>query len=283
MSYLTRISARIAGSGTNSSVVMPKGLNKQQPAAIARMEETEEEEETLSAMRMPAARPLRRQETEEEKPEVQRQPSEEDEEEVAPLRRQEAEEEEELAALRRQETAAEEEELTPMRRQVEEEEEEEIQPLRTIARQEEVPLEDAGQTALPPTQASLEPGTEPVSQEFAGEEEPSDLQALHRDRSSALTQSYQRPVAHVETPESRTVTSPSLEVSAPPSLTVPDFPDSNAFNNVPPQTSGSNDSRPNVIIDQLDVLIHEPALPAVQSTSCRNRDRSLRARYLRRL
>lgn len=299
MSYLTRLSARTAGPGANTSAVMPKGLNRHQSAVIARMEETEKE--TLSAVRTPPTGPLRRQETEGEEPEAQRQPGEEGEEELAALRRQPAEEEEQLAPLRRLESgedeeqlatlrrqnteeAEEEEQLAPLRRQVEEEEEEALQPMRTIARQEEVPLEDTGQTAPPPAQANLEPGAEPVSQEFAGEPEPSDLQALHRDMSSALTQSQQQQsAAQLDKPEHRALASPSGEVFAPPSLTVPDLPDRNAFNHMPPQTTGSNDSLPNVIIEQLDVLIQEPAFPAGPGTPRRNRDRSLRARYLRRL
>ncbi len=298
MSYLSRISSRIGRPGTTSHAVMPKGLNKHQPAAIARMEQTEEEEASVAAMRTPAARQLRRQQPEEEETEAQRQPNDEVEgEEVAPLRRQEAEEEDDIVPLRRQQVTEKEEELAPLRRQqATEEEEEAVQPMRsTIARQEEVPLDDTRQTLAPPSQASLEPGAEPVRQEFANEEEPSTLQALHRDMSPALSQPVQQSFATgVETSKHHVVNSASAEVSAPaavsvpelaaPDLTMSDLSGSNAFNNnAPPLMTESNDTRANVIIDQLDVLIHEPSLPASQSPSPRNRERSLRARYLHRL
>ena len=258
------------------------------------MEEADEKDETLSALRKPVAHSVRRQETQEE-PEAQRQSSEEEEEHVAPLRRQETEEKEELAPLRRQETEEEEEQVARLRRQEDEEEvaplrrqgeeeEEAIQTMRTIARQEEVPLEDSGQITPPPTQTQLEPGSQPVSQEFSNDEEPSTLQALHRDISPVLPQSSQPPqgaITNVAGPENSDLSNPSREMSA--SLPVPDFPDRPTFINVPSQTTGLNDSPPNVIIDQLDVLIHEPALPADHYRPHPNRDRSLRARYLRRL
>ncbi|GJL53844.1 MAG: hypothetical protein NPIRA02_09760 [Nitrospirales bacterium] len=281
------------------------------------MEQSEEEEETLSAMPRPSTHSVRRQETEEES-EAQRQLSQEEEQEVAPLRRQNdgqstqgvslrrqqpegkeeeqvaplqrqetgEEEEEQLATLRRQETGEEEEEQLALLRRQEEEEEETIQTKRIIARQEEVPLEETGQVTLPPTQEDIEPGGEPIDKEFSGEEEPSSLQALRRAVSPVFSQSHQ-PIPnygeHGNTAEGLPPTFPSQEVLTPPSLAMPGFSGENVFNSLPSQPTESSHSRPNVVIEQLDVLIHEQGLPAEKSAWRPNRDRSFRARYLRRL
>ena len=47
--------------------------------------------------------------------------------------------------------------------------------------------------------------------------------------------------------------------------------------------AASGNERPEVIIEQLDVLIHEPAPPPQPASTRTDHGRSLRARYLRRL
>jgi len=315
MSFLTRISARAAGPrATTGTALMPKGLRGVQSAAISRAQE--EEDESLSPMRSIGARKVRRQEVEEPQemdPEAQRQTEDEEqkdvaplrrqeenlEEEVAPLRRQEEKTEEEVAPLRRQEESAEEEvaplrrqedegeeEVAPLRRQETEEETEEdaeARPQRVIARQEEVPLEETGQTSPPRTQADLEPDAEPASPELAGETEPSDLQALRRDIATGLSQPVVPPRSQGEThshqsgpgPETEPLNLPHAQVSQPAN-------DLSVFQGVS-QTSWPESSPPKVVIDQLDVLIHEPVPSQGRSARHGNHDRALRARYLRRL
>jgi hypothetical protein len=295
VSYLARISARAAGSRSTVPAIVPKGLGNRHAPAIARMEEPGEEEETLAPMRLLGARPVRRQKAEgdseevlaaareEEEPKAQRQTSEE---EVAPLRRQEEEEEaiqpvrrqeeeDELATLRRQQEEEEEEAIQPIRRQ--EDEEEQAMPMRAIARQEEIPLEESPQPAPPPGQTDLEPDAEPVSQELAGEQEPSDLQALHRDISPGPELSP--PALQGETPASR----PLAEALTPFQTQAPDFPAGSAIPEMLPSTTRMDEARPTVVIDQLDVLIHEPVAQATRPAPRQDRDRALRARYLRRL
>lgn len=313
MSFLTRISVRAAGPrATTGTALMPKGLRGVQSAAISRAQEAGEEDESLLPMRSIGARRVRRQEVEEPQemdPEAQRQTEDEEqndvaplrrqeenpEEEVAPLRRQEEKTEEEVAPLRRQEEAAE-EEIAPLRRQEDEgeeevaplrrqetEEETEAQPQRVIARQEEVPLEETGQTSPPRTQADLEPDAEPASPELAGETEPSELQALRRDIATGLNQPVVPPRAQGEThshqsgprPEAEPLNLRHSQVSQPAN-------DLSVFQGVS-QTSWPESSPPRVVIDQLDVLIHEPVPSQGRSARHGDHDRALRARYLRRL
>ena len=317
MSYLARISARATGSRANAPAALPKGLGNRQTAAVARSQETGEEDETLSPMRPFVARPVRRQESDEAEEvsrqevedeseaklaaapkgmalKVRRQADEEGKEEVAPLRRQEDEGEEEVAPLRRQEDEAEEEvaalrrqedeaeeEVAPLRRQADEEEPE-ARPTR-IARQEEIPLDEAGQTAPSSTQSDLEPDAEPASQELAGDREPSDLQALHRDISPNPGLSPATPEAQGETPENRSANRPLAEALAPSHPQAPHFTDGLAIPDVVPQGTGADESRPKVVIDRLDVLIQEPAVATDRGPRRRDRERALRARYLRRL
>ena len=290
MSYLARISNRAAGPRANAPAVLPKGLDNRQTTPVARVEETGEEDETLSPTRPSSARPVRRQETDKAEevarqevedepvaepdvapkytdPGAQRQTDEEGEEEVAPLRRQEDDGEEEIAALRRQE-----DEGVP-----------EASLARNIARQEEIPLEDTGQPAPPPAQADLEPDSEPTDQELAGEREPSDLRALHRDISPGPGFLPPASAAQGETPENRAVNRPLAEASASSHLQAPHFTDGLEVPQTVRQNTGADESRPNVVIDQLDVLIHEPAVSSDRIPPSRDRERALRARYLRRL
>lgn len=116
MSYLARLSARVAGPRANIPLVLPKGLRNPRPATVARAEEAGEEEETVSPMRAPAVHGLSRQ-TGEEGEEVSRQEGEDEPEaEVAAARRMTA------SKARRQADEPAEEEVAPLRRQEEEEE-----------------------------------------------------------------------------------------------------------------------------------------------------------------
>lgn len=303
MSYLTRISVRVTGPGTPAHAVMPKGLDKPRTPATARMSATEpeglEDQPQLKNEGEEQVAPLRRQETseddqlafvrrqetaeEDETMAPMRRQAEEEEGAVQPLRRQAEEEADPIQAMRIQAQEEEEEVVQPLRRQVKEGEEEPIQAMRAITRQEEVPLEDTGQPVPPPTQESLEPGAVPVSQEFAGEEEPSALQALHRNFLPVSAQSPRQATEQHGAPEHPSANRPLPETFTPYPSFAPDWSDGMGTSNAPPPNLGSDDQRPNVVIDQVDVLIHETASPVDRSVSRRSRDRAMRARYLRRL
>lgn len=297
MSYLCRLAARTANTRAKAPAIVPKGLGNRQAPAISRTQDSGEEEETLAPMCSPVARRVRRKQEEgesdevpaatrdEEEPAAQRQS---DNNEVAPLRRQE-EEQEELATLRRQaDEEGDEETVQTVRRQEEGDEEvaqpvrrqgeeEEAMPMREIARQEEVPLEETSRPAPPPGQADLEPDAGPVSQELAVEQEPSELQALRREVS---------PGADLSPPASPLGAQSSGSLADAPTPFQPREPDfapglgtfEMALSNSP-----MKETHPTVVIDQLDVLIHEQVAPAERTAPRQDRNRAMRARYLRRL
>lgn len=278
MSYLARLSARAVGTRAGAPAVLPKGLGAHQAPNIARQQEAAEEDETLAPMRQFSARqPVRREEDEpeevsrqetEEDPEAQRQTDEgREEEEIAPLRRQESEGEEEIAPLRRQEV----------------EEDPEARPRRILARQEEIPLEDNGQRAPPLAQTDNGSGAESPSQELAGEREPTDLQALRRDVSPPLIPSTLTPAAQGAGPEERPAKRPLAQAPDFSQPQAPPLSEGLAIPHVVTTSAGAVEPRPTVVIDQLDVLIQEPAVPAGRNPPRLNRERALRARYLRRL
>ena len=290
----------MAGPGTPDRAVMPKGLSHpQRPAVVSRRaadaeggeelrppedigeeqltrmerQETEEEEGSMA--------PLRRQSEEDQEPiQAVRRQAEEEEEPIQTLRRQVEEEEEPIQTLRRQEEEEEAPLQTLRRQKAEEEEESAVQPVRPIARQEEVPLEDTGQTLPAPTHESLEPDAGPVSQELAGEEEPSDLQALRRDFPSMSASSPPPAAAALNAP---LTDRPIPETVIPDSSFLPPQLDGMEMPLAAPQSHGAESRRPQVIIDQVDVLIHEPASSTDRGASRRSRNRAMRARYLRRL
>lgn len=292
MSFLNRLAARALPTGR---VLRPKSLTSR--PRLARMEEEEdvqplrrmEEEDAQPLRRMEedeeTVQPLRRQEEEEE---VQATPTrsrmtpvqrmEETEEEAQPLRRME--EEEEVQPLHRMEAEDEEAAAQPLRRMEEEEEavqplhrmeeeEETAQPLRRMEEEEDVqPLrrmeEEEGVQPLRREEAepeTLKPENSTVPQEMEGEVEPSAVQAIHRDIAAP-------PVAAPEVPGISQVDLPALSDPAPP-----------AFDAPPIETQSFE--RPSVQIDQIDVVINEPA--STQRVRPQNRSRDLRARYLRRL
>ena len=294
-------------------------LSPARPAGLrlAQRQEAEEQEEEVSrqeteeepeAQRQPEEEgeeevaPLRRQEGEEEETVATLRRQKEGEEEVAPLRRQE-EEEETVATLRRQEEEEleaqrqpeenGEEEVAPLRRKEEEEEtvatlrrqeeEEEVQPMRAIARQEEVPLEETGQTSSPRSQIELEPKAEPASPDLPAEQDPVDLQALHR----VITPGPGLPPAAPATPGepvgNHGAAWPSGEPPRSPVLPATSRPESPAPAHFVPAGFAPDPGPPNVVIDQLDVLIHEPAPAPGRHAPRADRGRAFRARYLRRL
>lgn len=302
MSYLARISDRVAGPREPARAVMPKGLAHAKTPTVARSGAADAEaNEELRPPEEGVGEELSRlgpkdAEEEEQLVALRRQDAEEQEDMLAPLRRQAEEEEEEapIQAVRRQ---AEEEEapIQAVRRQAEEEEapiqtlrrqaaEEEdeaaVQPIRTIARQEEIPLEDTGQTVPPPPQESLDPDAGPVSQELAGEEAPPELQALHRD---VLSMPAPPPPPAAAVPETSLANRPLPETATHVPAFPPPRPEGIETPHVATQPLGSESRRPQVIIDQVDVLIHETASSPDRSASPRSRDRAMRARYLRRL
>lgn len=331
MSFLARLSARLAGPRPSAPLVLPKGLPAAQAPAVARTEQAGEEDETVSPMRPPVARQAesegedvsrQAEETAPDddqvsasrvmaRPSVRRQAEEAAEQDVAPLRRQEGEEEESVAALRRQEdegeevvaplrrqsgdeeegeiaplrreAAAEEEpDVAPLRRQ-EAEEESEAMPMRATARRDAVPLEDTGQVAPPLSQADIEPDAEPPSEDLAGEREPSELQALHRDMPAGPAPAQPGPAVPGERSERRPADGRSAEPIGHANPRLPPIGDGTPFLPTATESIAAEDPRPTVTIDQLDVVIHEPAAPAERTTAPRNRDRAIRARYLRRL
>lgn len=262
-------------------------------------EETAPEDDQVSASRVMARQtlrrqaeeaaeqdvaPLRRQEGEEEESVAALRRQEEDgEEAVAPLRRQSGDEEEgDVAPLRREAAAEEEPDAAPLRRQ-EAEEESEARPMRATARRDAVPLEDTGQVAPPRSQAELEPDAEPPIEDMAGEREPSELQALHRDMPTGPAPAPLGPAAPGEPSQSRPADGRSAEPIGYANPRLPPIGDGTPFPPTATESIAVEDPRPTVTIDQLDVVIHEPAAPAERTTSPRNRDRAIRARYLRRL
>ena len=245
------------------------------PAATAgavRRAYSEEDEETQPVRRTAgprqgeaeeAARPLRRgakEDAVDARP-LLREAEEEDalqnvrdaanEEEARPLRHgtDASEEDEEAWPLLRRE----EEELQTLRREAEPEEEE-MQPLRGAAGAPDEEQEEA----LPLRRAAmaLSPGDEALPEEMRGEPEPR-LGPLRRtDGSDAPASGAPIPVAD---------------------------PGGWGGREAPTETLRQGDfSRPTVQIDQIDVLIHEPAAPGGAGRAP-DRSRAIRARYLRRL
>lgn len=303
MSYLARLSARATGTRVGASAVLPKGPGGRPAPNIARAQDATEKDESLAPIRQFSARsPIRREEDESEEvsrqeiaedPEVQRQANTEGEEEVAPLRRQEGGEEEEIAPLRRQE--GEEEEIAPLRRQEGEEEEvsplrrqeveedPEARPRRIIARQEEIPLEEGGQAVAPLAQGESGSDAESPSQELAGEQEPTDLQALRRDLPQPAAPSMPTQADQGAGRENQTAERPFAQAVEFLHPQAPTPGEESAIPQIVPANTGGAETRPTVVIDQLDVLIQEPAAPADRNPPRPGRERALRARYLRRL
>jgi len=300
VSFLARISTRVAGPGAPARAVMPKGLGRPQSTAAVRRRAVDAEEEAglrppedIGEEQLPRIGnreseeenqldAVRRQEEEEEAPAqtLRRAGVQEEEGPIQTLLRQTEEEEEPIQSLLRQEEEEEAPVQTLRRRETEEEEASAVRPVRFISRAEEVPLEDTGQIVPPPNQENLEPDASPVSQELAGEEEPSDLQALLRELPS--NSALPRPPA-APAPNARLENRPIPETVTPDSSFLSQQLNGMETPSAPPRPHGDEDRRPQVIIDQVDVLIHEPASSADRGASQRSHERAMRARYLRRL
>ncbi|MCB4768045.1 hypothetical protein LGR54_05470 [Ancylobacter sp. Lp-2] len=283
MSFLARLSLRSRPTLSRVSAVMPKGLAVRQPAPVYRAAETpDDEEEQAQPLRRAATRPIRRVEgaapAEDEIPRATAPAPEQHEDEEPPATARRA-----PMSLNR----AHEQNEEP---QEEGEPDEPTPASRLIRRAEEVPLEDGDRPLRQPFQEDLSPGASPLPPDMATEEEPPAMQALRR--------AIPRPAGP----------SPRGEVGVPPppggvfDEGAPDrsHPFAPAFGGeaaslahalmpfdtgfAPAGGSGPDRSeRPQVIIDQVDVVIHEPAPPAVAARAPFDAARAMRARYLRRL
>lgn len=198
-------------------------------------------------------------------------------EEMQPVRilsREETEEEAQPARIARQE---EEEEAQPTRVVRQEEEEEAAQPLR---RQPDEEGEEAVMTvrrarlrrAERPDEPELDPKTALPDATPMDEPEPSDLRATRAVRRSGAP----LPAAAAPSPP------PGPPLAGETLGDAPAFAPPPAVFSAPPGAAQEGRlGRPIVVIDQVDVLIHEPAAPS--SARAPGASRTMRARYLRRL
>lgn len=291
MSLISRLLTR-AGAPSGVTSLRPKGLAplrrepapaEEDAAPLRRAEEEEaaqplrrlEEEEAAQPLRRmeeePEAAPLRRAEAEEEEAQPLRRMEEEDA--AAPLRREEEEEarplrrleEEEAAPLRRAEE--EEPDAAPLRR-AETEEAEDVQPLRRLEEEEDAaPLrrmeEEEAQTLrrlTPPDGHELTAENSPAPDELSGADDRFSSEAAPLRREAPIAP----PAAQGEAPAGadgfpapfRPPQFFSEPAQAP--LTRPEAPQ-------PQPQQGAE--RAKVVIDQVDVVIHEPAQPAASARS----------------
>ena len=245
MSFLARIASRAVGSAAPGKA----------PAVLRPKGLT-----GASARKAGPTNTLSRQEEEEEARSLRRQ--EEEEEEAQPLRRQE-EEEEEVQALQRQE---EEEEAQPLRRQVEEEEEE----AQALRRQEE---EEEAQTLrrLEDDPSRLDPENSPPPDEVSGEPEPPTALAIRRrETGAAIGEATASPPGDGH----QLGGDPGFDAPSVGHVYLPEA----GF-----APSAQSFERPSVTIEQLDVVIHEPAPARTGPSPMQARSRAVRARLLRRL
>jgi hypothetical protein len=253
--FFTRIAARAGHpAAPRLARAVPKGFigrmaeDEMQPVR----RQAEDEEEMLQTLRSmeeeeEAAQPLRRQ-----------QEAEEEEEALQTLRRQPQEEEEPLQTLRRMEE--EEEAVQPLRRQAGEEEEM-LQTLRRQWTEEEEALQTLRRQMPPPDATQLDPETTPVANEFAGEPDELTVRSLAREATPAAAAQGLPPAPP---PIPTTAYEPAAFQPAPQAAPIPAAP-----------------AAPKVVIEQVDVMIHEPA-PAAPAPGGLGADfsRRLRARYL---
>ncbi len=297
MSYLSRLSRRVAVSRSLISVALPKGVVPRAP--IQRSESALEEDEAVAPLRRTGNAPVRR--LEEEPPEepdvsrmalplsatgtsrapgvkpVMRQTDEEGDEELSRIQRQENEEEE-LAPLRRQETAEEEEELAPLRRMEGEEEEE---AMRSSVNPPHSPETGHSPVPGPMSRAPVFRNAAEEVLEPSEEDVPSEAMPLRRDIDPAPV----HPVSTVPSAvEARSAAlNPAAMLPGNP-LTGTPFTDPLTLPDSAPLTSAAEPAQSDVVIEQLDVLIHEPSVPSGnQRQSLSGRNKSMRSRYLRRL
>ena len=295
MGFLARLSLRARPALSRAPALMPKGLAMRQPVPVFRAGEPAEEEEQAQPLRRAAARTIRRaEEPPAEEEETQRisapAAGEEDEQEQPAMARRVP------GSLRRAEEPEEEEPAQPLRRAAapaqEPEEEEQAQATRLIRRAEEVPLEDGEKPLRQPFQEDLSPGASPLPPDMANEEEPPAMQALRRDIASSAPPP--RNPAGIPAAADPGFEGFGVEPAEPfpakfggEAVYVPGLPagfEAGFAEAVGGSGAGAPaPQRPQVIIDQVDVLIHEPAAPAVAARPAFDAGRAMRARYLRRL
>lgn len=308
MSFLARLSARALPALSRLPAVMPKGLAARQMAPVYRDAVPPEEEADIAPWRAPTGPKLRRAEAptgenhENDEDRMARAPAAappEGEPEVQPARLRRApalppDAEAEPARLHRApalppDTA--EEPVAPLRRAeaaetADEAEEADEEPMRTLRRAEELPLDDGEKPLRQPFQADLVPGAMPGHPDLADQEEPSNLQALRRDvapprqglaGAAPLTPAFP-PARDPWLPRPAPDWGPAPEWAG----AEPGFASEASVPEAASAMTGSAAGRAQVVIDQLDVLIHEPAAAAPARLQA-DHGRLMRARYLRRL
>jgi len=293
MRFLARLSLRARPALSRAPALMPKGVALRQPVPVFRAGEPVEEEEQAQPLRRAAARTIRRAEepqTEEEETQRTSAPTagEEDEQEQPAMARRASN------SLRRAEKPEEEEPAQPLRRAAaparEPDEEEPAQAARLIRRAEEVPLEEGEKPLRQPFQQDLSPGASPLPPDMANEEEPPAMQALRRDIApfapppragtpTAADPGFAGSGVESADPFPAKFSGEEVYIPGPPAGFETHFTGALGGSGA----GASAPQRPQVIIDQVDVLIHEPAAPAVSARPAFDAGRAMRARYLRRL
>lgn len=287
MRFLARLSLRARPALSRAPALMPKGLAMRQHVPVFRTEQPPEEEEQAQPLRRAAARTIRRAEEpkdEEEKTQRSAAPTahEKDEQEQPAMARRAS------GSLRRAEDPEEEEPAQPLRRAAapapEPEEEKPAQAARLIRRAEEVPLEEGERPLRQPFQEDVSPGASPLPPDMANEEEPPAMQALRRDVAPSVPAPAATPTAadpgfagfsaQPGEPFAEKFGGGEVYIPGPPAGFDAPFTEA---------AGGSSPQRPQVVIDQVDVLIHEPVAPAVPARPAFDAGRAMRARYLRRL
>jgi hypothetical protein len=319
MSFLTRIAMRagIPGVAAAEPILVPKDRGIQRPQGVSR-QEVEPEEEEVQTLRRQAD--TGNDEEELETLRRQAEPEEESEEAARALMVPPASEEEGLEAQAARRAAAgapeEEEEAQPARRVAPmadraaqaiprmaptedeedtaassridrvaaEQEEEEAQPVRRVEQDEE-----NGQPARPllrsavtwravrrapaPGPEELGPATSPAPPIVSDEPEFSDLRALGETPPMSAPSPPAAPIPTAHGPDHAGSAGEAPMPALPPQ----------SFAEAPAGPSTVRFERPQVVIDRVDVLIHETMPPARAPESDKRRSRSFRARYLRRL
>lgn len=283
MGFLARLSLRSRPAQARAPVLMPKGIAMRQPIFRAAEEEPAEEAEQAQPLRRTLRRAAAPPPDDEEVPRAAA-PEPEDKDEAQPA----------MARRAEKPTADEgedEERAQPLRRATQpdkETDEKEPPPAaRLIRRAEEVPVEGGEKPLRQPFQSDLSPGASPLPPDMASEEEPSPVQALRRDVSMPAL-----------APRDSGRAAPSVVdfdaggSDRPAPIPVPFGSDDTAAGGAGSWfdagfsregMAARGEGRPQVIIDQVDVLIHEPASQAAGSRPAFDSARAMRARYLRRM
>jgi hypothetical protein len=313
VSFLHRIASRAVPTVYRTPALNPKGRTGSRPPLPARAvrraqeepDEMPEEEPTATASRLPAPPVARLADDEVEEDREGRVPRQieakdnESESDIAdavsaqPLRRQAVEEDEPEGTATRPLLRATEEEEAPATRARRTaapppaDEEEPVAARRLLGRADEEGPEVQPARAL--TEDDMSPESAVLPDEMAGEEEPRDVRALRRSAEGSPLPTGQPAAPVTAAADSRGAPAepippwyPAEERAA--QSAYPAAPPTSAGSVIPaPATASLGAERPQVLIDQIDVLIREPAAPAPAAGHTPDTGRSLRARYLRRL